>query len=30
MKSGDKFDFKELASSLAIVIPFRIVAIVLW
>ncbi len=30
MKSGDKFDFKELASSLVIVIPFWIVAIVLW
>ena len=30
MKSGDKFDFKELASSLVIVISFWIVAIVLW
>jgi hypothetical protein len=30
MKSEDKFDFKELASSLVIVIPFWIVAIVLW
>ncbi len=30
MKSEDKFDFKELASSLVIVIPFWIVAIFLW
>lgn len=30
MKSKDEFDFKELASSLAIVIPFWIVAVVLW
>lgn len=30
MKNEDKFDFKELASSLVIVIPFWIVAIVLW
>jgi len=30
MKSEYKFDFKELASSLAIVIPFWIVAVVLW
>ena len=30
MKSEDKFDFNELASSLVIVIPFWIVAIFLW
>jgi len=30
MKSEEKFDFKELASSLVIVIPFWIVAIFLW
>ncbi|MBE0524667.1 MAG: 4Fe-4S binding protein [Methanosarcinales archaeon] len=30
MKDEDKFDFKELVSSLAILIPFWIVAIVLW
>jgi len=30
MKRKDEFDFKELASSLAIVIPFWIVAVVLW